>query len=48
MVFNSNLIDFFKRHNLYEKEMFDYFSSNSTYAYPLYPYPHTSNVSGKE
>jgi len=30
MVFNSNLIDFFKRHNLYEKEMFDYFSSNST------------------
>lgn len=30
MVFNSNLIDFFKRHNLYEKEMFDYFSNNSS------------------
>lgn len=30
MVFNSNLIDFFKRHNLYDKEMFDYFSKNSS------------------
>ena len=30
MNFNSNLIDFFKRHNLYDKEMFDYFSNNTT------------------
>ena len=30
MVFNPELIEFFKRHNLYEKEMFDYFSKNST------------------
>lgn len=30
MVFNSNLIDFFKRHNLYNEEMFDYFSRNSS------------------
>lgn len=30
MVFNPKLIDFFKRHNLYDKEMFDYFSEHST------------------
>lgn len=30
MKFNSELIDFFKRHNLYEKDMFDYFSLHAT------------------
>ena len=30
MNFNPKLIDFFKRHNLYDKEMFDYFSLNSS------------------
>lgn len=30
MVFNPDLIDFFKRHNLYDKDMFDYLSYNST------------------
>lgn len=29
MVFNPDLINFFKRHNLYNKEMFDYFSKNA-------------------
>jgi len=29
MVFNPDLIDFFKRHKLYNKEMFDYFSNNA-------------------
>ena len=30
MCFNENLIEFFKKHNLYNKEMFKYFSENST------------------
>ena len=30
MYFNDELIGFFQRHNLYEKDMFDYFSKNST------------------
>lgn len=30
MNFNSNLIDFFKRHNLYNEDMFNYFSMNTT------------------
>ena len=30
MNFNSYIIDFFKRHNLYDKEVFDYLSKNST------------------
>lgn len=29
MVYNSKLIDFFKRHNLYDEEMFNYFQNNS-------------------
>lgn len=29
MIFNNNLIKFFKRHNLYNEEMFCYFSENS-------------------
>ena len=29
MNYNSKIIDFFKKHNLYEKEMFDYLQKNS-------------------
>ena len=30
MIFNSKLIDFFKRHSLYDKDMFDYLSQHTT------------------
>ena len=30
MHFDDKLIEFFKKHNLYEEEMFKYFSENST------------------
>ena len=29
MIYNSKVIDFFKRHNMYEKEMFDYLQDNT-------------------
>lgn len=29
MTYSSELIDFFKRHNMYDKQMFDYFSFNT-------------------
>ena len=38
-MFNSDLVNFFKRHNLYEDKMFDYFNNNIThYDYNIWEY----------